>query len=61
MSPVLPEKTLRPAVFENVIENNLPQLKDLADLTITIPFNMDSSDIGPKEWKILFDIIYLLN
>jgi len=57
MSPIEPSKTLRPGNIQGDIEKYSPDIKNIANLDIQVPFNKDSSDIGPLEWKILVDLI----
>ncbi len=58
MNPMKPDKTLHPGELENIIEKYLPKLNSIANIEIKIPFNLDSSDIGPEEWKQTYDIVY---
>ena len=57
MSPADPEKKLRPGNLQADIEKHLPALNKLARIHFEIPFNLDSSDIGPVEWIRIHDII----
>ena len=57
MSPALPSMTLKPGNIRADIEKHLPTLKDIANIHITIPFNLDSSDISPADWLKIFSII----
>jgi len=59
MSPIEPSKTLRPGNIQGDIEKYLPDIKHVANLDIQVPFNKDSSDIGPPEWKVLADLIQI--
>jgi L-asparaginase len=58
MSPIEPSMTLKPGNIQDDIEKYLPDIKDIADIKIQVPFNKDSSDIGPADWKILTDLIH---
>ncbi len=57
MTPMEPEKTLKPGNIEKQIDTYIPRIREIADIAINIPFNLDSSNIGPGEWRILFTII----
>ena len=57
MSPADPAKTLRPGNLEAAIEKHLPALNSLAQIDIQIPFNLDSSNIGPEQWIEMYRII----
>jgi L-asparaginase len=57
MSPVLPSMTLKPGNIRAEIKKHLPVLKDIADIHVHIPFNLDSSDINPDGWSKMHSII----
>jgi L-asparaginase len=57
MSPADPSKTLRPGNLESEIEKHLPALGSIAVIEIQIPFNLDSSNIGPEQWIVMYKII----
>jgi len=57
MTPVDPEKTLEPGNIEQRLERYVPDLHKIANISIEIPFNLDSSNIGPSEWSILYNLI----
>jgi L-asparaginase len=57
MSPIEPHKTLQPGNIQDDIETYLPELKRIANLDIQVPFNKDSSDIGPEDWQLLVKIV----
>ncbi|TFG97101.1 MAG: asparaginase, partial [Calditrichales bacterium] len=57
MTPAEPDQTLKPGNIEKDLNENLPFVRDFADISIRIPFNLDSSDIGPDEWVILYRLI----
>lgn len=57
MTPVDPDQTLEPGNIEKSLDRYAPDIYKLANITVKIPFNLDSSDIGPGEWKILYNII----
>lgn len=57
MSPLAPSKTLRPGLIEDQISQYLPSLKSVADVDIETPFNLDSSNIGPRQWQQLYHLI----
>ncbi len=58
MNPIKPGKTLRPGDLENIIEKYLPNLHVIADFNVVTPFNLDSCDIGPDEWKKTYQIVF---
>ena len=58
MNPMKPDKTLQPGELENIFEKYLPKLNSISNFDVMIPFNLDSSDIGPVEWKQTYEIVY---
>jgi L-asparaginase len=58
MNPMKPDKTLHPGELESIFEKYLPMLNEIANIEVKIPFNLDSSDIGPDEWKKTYDIVH---
>lgn len=48
---------LEPGDFEQTLAERVPELEDVADIRTVIPFNKDSSDVGPAEWAELINII----
>jgi L-asparaginase len=58
MNPMKPDKTLKPGELENIFEKYLPKLNNIANIEVKIPFNLDSSDIGPQEWKMTYEIVH---
>jgi len=57
MTPVDPEKTLEPGNIEKSLDKHVPNIYKIANISIEIPFNLDSSNIGPDEWKTIYNII----
>ncbi len=57
MTPMEPETTLQPGNIEKQIDTYIPRIREKVDISIKIPFNLDSSNIGPNEWHILYTII----
>lgn len=57
MTRVDPERTLKPGNLEAAIEEYVPICRKIADIDIIVPFNLDSSDIGPEQWILLSQII----
>lgn len=57
MNPMKPDKTLKPGELENIFEKYLPKLNSIANIEVKIPFNLDSSDIGPEEWKKTYEMV----
>ena len=58
MMPMEPGEMLAPGSFQNEILEIVPEIKRLANIGVRIPFNLDSSDIGSREWGILAELIY---
>lgn len=57
MIPADPERTLHPGNIEKDLDEYIPSIHQIADIKINIPFNLDSSNIGPDEWKMIYGII----
>jgi len=57
MTPVDPEQTLKPGNIEKTLDENVPNIHKIAHISIEIPFNLDSSNIGPLEWEKIYNII----
>jgi len=57
MTPVDPDQTLEPGNIEESLDRYVPSIHKLANISVNIPFNLDSSNIGPAEWKIIYKII----
>jgi L-asparaginase len=57
MIPMEPSKTLKPGNLQASIEQHLPQVSEIASLEVRVAFNLDSSNIGPQQWKIIYQII----
>ena len=58
MMPMDPGEMLAPGNFQNEILEIVPEINRLANIEVRIPFNLDSSDIGHKEWDLLAKMIY---
>ena len=58
MNPVEPDEQLAPGNIQNQILQYIPEIENLADIDVIIPFNLDSSNIGIREWEILSDLIH---
>ena len=58
MTPIEPGKQLAPGNIQNQILQYIPEIQNLADIDIVIPFNLDSSNIGIREWEILSDLVH---
>ena len=58
MNPMKPDKTLQPGELESIFDKYIPTLNTIANIEVKIPFNLDSSDIGPAEWKKTYEIVY---
>jgi L-asparaginase len=50
-------KTLKPGNLKNEINRYLPHIQKIAEIDITIPFNLDSVNINPQKWSLLYQII----
>jgi len=48
---------LEPGAYADAIAERLPELTQLAELETRIPFNLDSSDVGPTHWTELVELI----
>jgi L-asparaginase len=57
MTPADPEQTLEPGNIEKSLDQYVSNIHELANISIEIPFNLDSSNIGPVEWKLIYNII----
>ncbi|MGD9900214.1 MAG: asparaginase [Calditrichaceae bacterium] len=57
MVPAEPKSILAPGNFQSQILINVPEIVNIADIDVEIPFNLDSSNIGIKEWQILTELI----
>ena len=57
MTPVGRANTLKPGNLKSEINKYLPLISQIAQIDITIPFNLDSSDIGPGNWTMIYHII----
>ena len=57
MIPMAPENTLQPGRIEQDIASHLPDLNKLAEINIEIPFNLDSSNIGPDQWVEIYALL----
>jgi L-asparaginase len=52
------ENSLRPGNMLSNILSSVPELRSLAQLELQIPFNKDSSNVGPPEWIKLATILH---
>lgn len=48
---------LEPGAYADALAERLPELNELAELETRIPFNLDSSDVGPSHWTALAELI----
>ena len=48
---------LEPGAYAEALTDRLPELSQIADLETQIPFNLDSSDVGPSHWRQLAELI----
>lgn len=44
---------LVPGALLTTLLSRVPEMESLADLELVVPFNLDSSRVGPKEWATL--------
>jgi L-asparaginase len=52
------KRGLRPGAMLDTLLSNVPELSTLADLDLVIPFNKDSTNIGPQEWVKLARLLH---
>lgn len=52
------ENSLRPGGLLSNIICSVPELRSLAQLELQIPFNKDSSNVGPPEWVKLATVLH---
>lgn len=52
------QRGLRPGAMLDTLLYNVPELSTLADLDLIIPFNKDSTNIGPQEWIKLAKLLH---
>lgn len=57
MMPMEPSNTLAPGDIHEQIVTYVPEISQIAKIDITIPYNIDSSNITPFHWKKLVDIL----
>lgn len=48
---------LEPGAYANALTERLPELPKIAEIDTQIPFNYDSSDLGPVHWNEIAEII----
>lgn len=48
---------LEPGAYAEALTERLPEVSQLAELETRIPFNLDSSDVGPPHWRQLAEIV----
>ena len=58
MTPVEPDEQLAPGNIQNRILQYIPEIENIANIDVIIPFNLDSSNIGIQEWDILSELIH---
>lgn len=58
MTPVKPDEQLAPGNIQNQILQYIPEIGNIANIDVIIPFNLDSSNIGIPEWDILSELIH---
>jgi len=58
MTPIEPDEQLAPGNIQNQILQYIPEIQNLANIDVVIPFNLDSSNIGIREWEILSELVH---
>ncbi len=53
MVPMEPDEILVPGNLQSEWLSQVPEIAGLAEIDVEIPFNMDSSNVSPREWDIL--------
>lgn len=53
MRPREPERTLAPDEFGPTLLEHVPELTEIADIETRSVFNIDSTDMTPRHWKVL--------
>jgi L-asparaginase len=48
---------LKPDRFYKSLVNMIPELSDIAEIEVEIPFVMDSSELNPSHWKLMAQLI----
>jgi L-asparaginase/Glu-tRNA(Gln) amidotransferase subunit D len=49
---------VQPADVLEDLMSYVPELSSFANLEVKVPFNVDSSRVGPKEWTILAKLLH---
>lgn len=57
MMPMEPDQILAPGNLQHQLLNRVPEIAQIAEISVQIPFNEDSSDLSIKEWDMLAKII----
>ncbi|KAA3617213.1 MAG: asparaginase [Calditrichaeota bacterium] len=57
MMPMEPDQTLTPGNLQHELLERVPEIAQIAEINVQIPFNEDSSDLSIKEWDVLAEII----
>jgi len=57
MTPIEPNEQLAPGNIQNQILQYIPEIENIADIDVIIPFNLDSCNIGVCEWEALSELI----
>ncbi len=58
MVPLTPSDTLAPSDIQDVLHRFIPELEDIADLTVEVVFNLDSADLQISHWQQLGQRIF---
>jgi len=57
MMPMEPDQILAPGNLQHELLKRVPEIAQIAEISVQIPFNEDSSDLSIKEWDSLAEII----
>ena len=53
-----PDKVLTPGNLQDELTTHVPELNQIADINVEIPFNEDSANVGISHWNQLARIIH---
>jgi len=57
MVPFEPDMVLTPGNLQDELQSHVPELTQIADIDVEIPFNEDSANVGIPQWDQLADSI----
>lgn len=58
MMPMKPSEVLAPGKFQDKISTLVPEINRIANIDVHVLFNLDSSDIGIKQWDLMSAYIF---